>query len=97
VDRGLHDDRPRRELMSGEVDLPRGGRVVVGEDPYEPFLLMDDRGLVVEPVRAWVRELVTNDQSPRTVRAYCHALLTHDALPDYHDVFCSGSEWQTPA
>lgn len=52
MDRALHEDRRRRELMSGEVDLPRGGRVVVGEDPYEPFLLVDERGLVVEAVHS---------------------------------------------
>jgi integrase len=75
--------------MSGEVDLPRAGRVVVGEDPYEPFLLGDERGLVVEPVRSWVRELVTNDQSPRTVRAYCHALLTW-----YRVLWLVGTPWE---
>lgn len=71
MDQALREDRLRRELMSGELDLPRGGRVAVGEDPYERFALVDERGLVVEPVRSWVRELVTNDQSPRIVRAYC--------------------------
>jgi integrase len=83
------EDRLRRELMSGEVDLPRGGRVVGGEDPHEPFLLVDELGLVVEPVRSWARELVTNDQSPRTVRAYCHALLTW-----YRVLWFVGMPWE---
>lgn len=73
---GLVGEELRRGLVSGVVELPRVGQVVAGRGLVEPFCVVDERGGLVEPVRSWVRELVLNDQSPRTVRAYCFALLT---------------------
>jgi integrase len=55
----------------------------------EPFVLLDQRGDDVPAVRAWVCELVVADQSVRTVRAYCYAVLTW-----YRVLWFVGVEWQ---
>jgi integrase len=58
------------------VELPRVGEVRAGPGAHEPFVVVDEREDVIEPVGQWVRDLVVNDLSPRTVRAYTYALLT---------------------
>jgi hypothetical protein len=77
------------------VDVGRGGSAARGSccGPARvrtsPSCWGTARGLVAEPVRSWVRELVTNDQSLRTVRAYCHALLTW-----YQVLWLVGTQWE---
>ena len=82
-------DERRRDLVSGATELPRVGRVAAGSGPSEPFVLLDQRGDDVPAVRAWVCELVVADQSVRTVRAYCYAVLTW-----YRVLWFVGVEWQ---
>lgn len=78
----------RRGLVSGAVELPLVGRVVTG-DVVEPFCVVDGCGEVVSPVRLWVRDLYVSDQSVRTVRAYCFALLTW-----FRVLWLLGVEWE---
>ncbi|WP_219732644.1 tyrosine-type recombinase/integrase [Leifsonia shinshuensis] len=70
------EDPVRRGLRTGEVPLARVGKVRTGPGPTEPYLLLDGKGRVVEPVSAWVRYMVVGDHSPRTIRSYCYAALT---------------------
>lgn len=69
------EDPIRRGLRSGETELARVGRVVVGPGPDEPYFVLDEEGNVVEPVSAWVRYMAVSDHSPRTIRSYCYAAL----------------------
>jgi integrase len=66
----------RRGLMDGTRSPLRVGTVGPSGDTAAPFEVRDANGDVVEPVGVWLRELVVCDLSPRTVRAYCYALLT---------------------
>ena len=69
-------DDCRRGLMDGTRALAQIGAVSPTEDTGAPFEVRDGTGAAVEPVAEWVRELVLCDLSPRTVRAYCYALLS---------------------
>ena len=69
------EDAVRRGLRSGEIELARVGRVILGPGPHEPYVVLDEEGNVVEPVCAWVRYMAVGDYSPRTIRSYCYAAL----------------------
>ncbi len=62
--------------MDGTLSPSRVGSVGPTCDAARPFDVRDADGEAVKPVAVWVRELVVCDLSPRTVRAYCYALLT---------------------
>jgi hypothetical protein len=59
----------------GVLVVPRLGSVRYGDDPWEPFLVLDADGGVVEPARAFLRELLACGRSESTLRAYSIALL----------------------
>ncbi|CAM5536475.1 tyrosine-type recombinase/integrase [Leifsonia virtsii] len=72
----ISEDPVSRGLRLGDVPLARVGSVKVELGAAEPYMLLDGKGRVVEPVSAWVRNMVVGDHSPRTIRSYCYAALT---------------------
>jgi integrase len=63
----------RRDL--GGLVVHRLGSVRCGGDPWEPFVVTDVDGRVVEPARVFLRELLACGRSEGTLRAYSIALL----------------------
>lgn len=59
-----------RDITS--IRLPKWGRVVPGEGTV-PWLLVDDDGRPVEPVRRFLVDFVAQDNSPGSVRSYAYA------------------------
>lgn len=58
----------------GRIRVPRWGRVVeVGGEV--PWLVVDDRGQVVEPVRRYLTDFAACANSPKSLRSYAFALL----------------------
>jgi hypothetical protein len=55
--------------------VPRGGRLASTGDLGEPYRLIDAEGAVVEPVAAFLRELLAAGRSPATLRSYGMDLL----------------------
>ncbi|SBS79351.1 Phage integrase [uncultured Mycobacterium sp.] len=55
--------------------VPRRGQVVSTDDLSEPFRLIDADGTVVQPVAAFLRELLAAGRSPATLRSYGMDLL----------------------
>ncbi len=82
------EDPIRRGPRSGETELARVGRVVVGPGPDEPYFVLDEEGNGVEPVSAWVRYMAVSDHSPRTIRSYCYA-----ALPGFRVLWQTDLGW----
>jgi integrase/recombinase XerD len=58
----------------GSIRLPRWGRVVRLEDTV-PWVLVDNGGVPVEPVRLFLLDFVAQDNSVGSVRSYAYALL----------------------
>jgi integrase len=65
----------RRQLADGLVDLPRVGRVVKVPGGIPAHRVVDADKLEVEPVTAYLRDLVLSDSSPKTVSSYATDLL----------------------
>jgi len=57
------------------VGLPHWGRVARVADAVVPFVVLDDSGQPVEPVRLFLRELVARGRRSGSVRSYAFALL----------------------
>ena len=55
--------------------MPRRGRLASTGDLGEPYRLIDAEGAVVEPVAAFLRELLAAGRSPATLRSYGMDLL----------------------
>jgi hypothetical protein len=65
-----------RELVGqGSLEIRRVGAVLKGRETGLPSLVVDDRGVEVEPVAAFLRDLMLCDLSPATCRSYAHDLL----------------------
>jgi integrase len=64
----------RRALLEGRCSVPALGAVVVGPGDL-PFVVVDGGGRAVEPVSAYLRDLVLGDASPLTCRSYAFDLL----------------------
>lgn len=56
------------------VVLPAWGRVVAA-DGVVPWLVVDDAGVVVEPIREYLGEFAARGRSPSSVRSYAYDLL----------------------
>lgn len=56
------------------IRLPKWGRVMPAEGTV-PWLLVDDEGEPVEPVRRFLVDFVAQDNSVGSVRSYAYALL----------------------
>ncbi|MFJ7215014.1 hypothetical protein [Amycolatopsis sp. NPDC098790] len=56
------------------IRLPRWGRVVSADGPV-PWLVVDDDGVPVEPIRRYLTDFVAGDASVGSVRSYAYALL----------------------
>jgi hypothetical protein len=65
----------RRALAEGRGCVPAVGTVVRGEAPDLPFVVVDGRGERLEPVVAYLRDLMLGDASPLTCRSYGFDLL----------------------
>jgi integrase len=65
----------RRALMEGQCSVPAVGSVIAGVAPYLPFVVVDADGLEVEPVSAYLRDLMLGDVSSLTCRSYGFDLL----------------------
>lgn len=65
-------DEAERDLDS--IRLSPWGRVVAA-DGVVPWLLLDVDGVVVEPVRRFLLDLVARDSSASSLRSYAYALL----------------------
>jgi integrase len=55
--------------------VPRLGRVVAADDPFEPYRLLDADGAAVTAVSSFLRELLAASRSPLTLRSYAMDLL----------------------
>jgi integrase/recombinase XerD len=58
----------------GSIRLPRWGRVVSAEGVV-PWLVVDDGGVPVEPIRRYLSDFVARDTSTGSVRSYAYALM----------------------
>lgn len=58
----------------GSIRLPRWGRVDRVEGPV-PWLVLDERGTPVEPIRRYLTDFVAQDNSDPSVRSYAYGLL----------------------
>ncbi len=65
----------RRALLEGRGSVPAVGSVVAGPAADLPFVVADGDGQVVEPVSAYLRDLMLGDASPLTCRSYAFDLL----------------------
>jgi site-specific recombinase XerD len=65
----------RRALMEGRCLVPGAGSVAAGRAADLPFAVMDADGREVEPVSAYLRDLVLGDASRLTCRSYAFDLL----------------------
>jgi len=65
----------RRALMEGQCSVPAVGSVDAGVAPYLPYVVVDADGREVEPVSAYLRDLMLGDVSPLTCRSYGFGLL----------------------
>lgn len=65
----------RRALMEGKCSVPEVGAVAAGTARDLPFVLVDADGCEVEPVSAYLRDLILGDVSPLTCRSYGFGLL----------------------
>lgn len=65
-------DKPQRELSS--IQLSEDVARVVHGDDLVPWQLVDESGEVIQPVRAYLRDLVAKSCSERTIYAYAYAL-----------------------
>ncbi len=63
-----------RALLEGRLDLPSVGRVRAGDGTL-PYLVVDGNGEAVEPVSAFLLDMLLTDASPLTLRSYGHDLL----------------------
>jgi hypothetical protein len=58
----------------GSIRLPRWGRVVSAEGVV-PWLVVDDGGVPVEPIRRYLSDFVARDTSTGSVRSYAYVLM----------------------
>jgi integrase len=65
----------RRALLEGHCSVSAVGSVVTGRGGDLPFVVVDGDGQVVEPVSAYLRDLMLGDASPLTCRSYAFDLL----------------------
>jgi len=68
-------DEIRRKLSEGRIALPTVGRVARGESASLPWLLLGSGDSEVEPVSAFLRDLMLSDMSMLTARSYAADLL----------------------
>ncbi len=78
----------RRALAEGRRPVSAVGAVVKGKTPDLPFVVVDGDDEPVEPVGAYLRDLVLGDASPLTCRSYAFDLLRWHRL-----LWCLGIEW----
>jgi integrase/recombinase XerD len=69
------------------IRLPLWGRVVP-DDGQVPWLVVDDDGVPVEPIRRYLNDFVARDTSLGSVRSYAYALLRW-----WRPVDCTKSYW----
>ncbi len=81
-------DDTDRDIES--IRLLRWGRVVPAEGVV-PWLLVDDQGVPVEPVRRFLVDFVAQDNSGGSVRSYAYALLRW-----WRWLRAVGVEWDQP-
>ncbi len=75
--------RLRSLLMAGQDEsrdlaalvVPQAGWLERAEDPWEPYRLLDQAGILVGPVAAFLRDLQASGRPETTLRAYAIALL----------------------
>ena len=65
----------QRALAEGRRSVPAVGAVVKGETPDLPFVVVDGDGKQVDPVSAYLRDLMVGDVSLLTCRSYGFDLL----------------------
>lgn len=65
-------DNVERDIRS--IRLPRWGRVGRAEG-LVPWLVVDDAGMPVEPIRRHLTDFVAQDNGPESVRIYAYGLL----------------------
>ena len=61
--------------MEGQCSVPAVGSVDAGVAAYLPYVVVDADGREVEPVSAYLRDLMLGDVSPLTCRSYGFGLL----------------------
>ena len=78
----------RQQLAEGRRSVPAVGAVVKGETSDLPFVVVDGDGGRLEPVVAYLRDLMLGDASPLTCRSYGFDLLRWHRL-----LWFLGIEW----
>src|SRR6266498_2842986 len=61
--------------MEGQRSVPAVGSVIAGVARHLPYVVVDVDGREVEPVSAYLRDLMLGDVSPLTCRSYGFGLL----------------------
>ncbi|HEV2635989.1 MAG TPA: hypothetical protein VGX23_12620 [Actinocrinis sp.] len=62
-------DEPRRALTEGRLEVPRAGEVRASARSSLPFVVVDGGGNEIQPVSAFLRDLMLSDGSPLTARS----------------------------
>ena len=65
-------DGPARDLT--RIALPRWGRVAAA-DELVPWLVVDDAGVAVEPIRRYLDDFIARGRSASSTRSYAYDLL----------------------
>jgi integrase/recombinase XerD len=68
----LSNDEPERDLT--QLVLPRWGRVATVDEPI-PWLVLDDAGEPIEPIRRYLSDFVARGRSAASTRSYAYDLL----------------------
>jgi integrase len=68
-------DQVRIALLDGRTELPKVGAVRPGSTGSLPFIVVGGDGNELEPVSAFLRDLMLTDMSPLTARSYGNDLL----------------------
>jgi hypothetical protein len=73
----------RRALMEGQCSVPAMGSVDAGVAPNLPYVVVDAGGREVEPVSAYLRDLMLGDVSPDVpqLRVRAVAVAPPDLVP----------------
>jgi site-specific recombinase XerC len=64
------NQEPAESRDVARIVVCRGGQLVSTGDPGEPYRLVDNHGVVVQPVAAFLRELLAAGRSVATLRSY---------------------------
>lgn len=83
------NDDVRHGLLEGRGSVAAIGAVLASEEPHLPFFAVDAEGTELEPVSAYLRDVMLGDASPLTCRSYAFDLLRWHRL-----LWCLDIGWE---